>query len=67
MVCSEADKSCPIVPGSNGRIGLPFDDPKIFDNSPSEQQKYDETCRLIAREMLFVADYVKSKLTKKIK
>lgn len=62
MVCSEADKSCPTVPGSNGRIGLPFDDPKYYDNTPSEEQKYDETCRLIARELFFVADYVKSKL-----
>jgi len=62
MVCSEADKSCPIVPGANGRIGLPYDDPKYFDNTPSEELKYDETCRLIARELLFVADYVKAKL-----
>lgn len=62
MVCSEADKSCPVVPGAEGRIGLPYEDPKYYDNTPSEQQKYDETCRLIARELFFVADYVKSKL-----
>lgn len=62
MVCSEADKSCPIVSGANGRIGLPYEDPKYYDNTPSEQQKYDETCRLIARELFFVCDYVKTKL-----
>lgn len=62
MVCSEADKSCPVVSGSNGRIGLPYDDPKYYDNTPSESAKYDETTRLIAREMFFVADYVKTKL-----
>jgi arsenate reductase len=62
MVCSEADKSCPIVPGSNGKIGLPYEDPKYYDNTPSEEQKYDETCRLIALELFFVADYVKTKL-----
>lgn len=62
MVCSEADKSCPMVPGAIARFGLPYDDPKYFDNTPAEQQKYDETCALIAREIFFVADYVKSKL-----
>lgn len=62
MVCSEADKSCPIVPGSNGKVSLPYEDPKYYDNTPAEQQKYDETCRLIARELFFVADYVKAKL-----
>ncbi|MDX2174298.1 MAG: protein-tyrosine-phosphatase [Bacteroidota bacterium] len=62
MVCSEADKSCPHVPGAFGRIGLPYEDPKYYDNTPSEDQKYDETCRLIARELFFVADYVKTKL-----
>jgi len=70
MVCSEADKSCPIVPGSNGKIGLPYDDPKYYDNTPSEEQKYDETCKLIASELFFVANYIKTKLilnTEKIK
>lgn len=62
MVCSEADKSCPLVPGADGRIGLAYEDPKYYDNTPSEEQKYDETCRLIARELFFVADYVKTKL-----
>ena len=62
MVCSDADKSCPVVSGANGRIGLPYEDPKYYDNTPSEQQKYDETCRLIARELFFVCDYVKTKL-----
>ncbi len=65
MVCSEADKSCPVVPGANGRIGLPYEDPKYYDNTPSEQEKYDETCSLIAREIFFVADYVKTKLSLK--
>ncbi len=62
MVCSEADKSCPVVSGANGRIGLPYDDPKYYDNTPSESIKYDETSGLIAREMFYVADYVKNKL-----
>lgn len=63
MICSEADKSCPIVPGADERIGLPFLDPKRFDGLDIESAEYDKTCRLIATEIFFVADYVKKKLT----
>jgi hypothetical protein len=59
MVCSEADKSCPTIGGAAERIGLPYDDPKYYDNTPSETLKYNERCREIAREMFFVMDYVK--------
>ncbi len=52
MVCSEADEACPIVFGADRRFSLPFDDPKNFDNTDLEVEKYDEACRLIAREML---------------
>lgn len=62
MVCSEADKSCPFVDGADMRIALPYDDPKYFDNTPSQEQKYDERCREISREMFFMFDYVKTKL-----
>lgn len=54
MVCSEADQSCPIVPGADFRLGLPFQDPKTFDNTPQQSEKYDERCRQIAREMFYV-------------
>jgi len=62
MVCSEADKSCPVVEGADLRVALPYDDPKYYDNTPSQDLKYDERCRQIAREMLFVMDYVKQKM-----
>ena len=58
MVCSEADKGCPIVDGADLRIGLPYDDPKEFDNSPLKEAKYDERCRQIAREMFYLMDLV---------
>jgi arsenate reductase len=54
MTCSQADKQCPIVAGASARIALPFDDPKVFDGTPQETNKYDERCRQIARELLFV-------------
>lgn len=62
MVCSDADKSCPLVPGAEKRISLPFNDPKHYDNTPSEKMKYDEACLLIATEMFYTFDYVKKQL-----
>ena len=66
MVCSEADKSCPSVDGADIRVALPYEDPKYYDNTPSQDLKYDERCRQIAREMFFVMDYVKQKLILKL-
>lgn len=66
MVCSEADKSCPVVDGADLRIGLPYEDPKYYDNTPSQDQIYDERCRQVGREMFFLMDYVKQKLILKV-
>lgn len=67
MVCSEADKSCPSVDGAELRVAMPYDDPKYFDGTPSQDSKYDERCRQIARDMFFMMDYVKQKLRLTIK
>ena len=61
MVCSEADKACPVVDGADLRIGLPYQDPKEFDNSPLKASKYDERCKQIASEMFYVMDLVAKK------
>lgn len=61
MVCSEADKSCPVVKGALGRFALPYEDPRYFDNTPSQDLKYDETVALIGREMLYLTSYLKSR------
>lgn len=58
MVCSEADEGCPFVPGTDFRIALPFDDPKAFDGTALEAQKYDERCAQIGTEMLYVLSKV---------
>ncbi len=54
MVCNEADKACPLVPGAAARFALPFVDPKVSDDTPAESATYDERCAQIAREMLYV-------------
>lgn len=59
LVCSDADEACPIVRGAEKRFAIPYDDPKAFDNTPQETQKYDERCRQIAREVLYVFSQVK--------
>ncbi len=64
MVCSEADASCPIVPGAEERFAIPYEDPKHFDNTPSETTKYDERCRQIAREFFYMMANAKQKLEK---
>jgi len=54
MTCSSADIACPIVDGATERIVIPYDDPKIFDGTEQETDRYDERCAQIAREMLYV-------------
>ena len=54
MTCTNAEENCPIIPGAEKRISLPFEDPKIFDNSAQESEKYDERSIQIATEMKYV-------------
>jgi arsenate reductase (thioredoxin) len=59
MVCSEADAGCPFVFGCDFRLSLPFEDPKAFDETDLETEKYDERVRQIGRELFFVLSGVK--------
>jgi hypothetical protein len=59
MVCSDADEKCPLVQGAEERISLPYDDPKAFDNTSQEAEKYDDRCRQIAREVFYVFASIK--------
>ncbi|MBT3935136.1 MAG: protein-tyrosine-phosphatase [Bacteroidetes bacterium] len=54
MVCSDAEQSCPFIPGAEKRFYLPYDDPKEFDGTAFEIEKYDERSKQIAREMLYL-------------
>lgn len=59
MTCTDADLGCPIVAGAKTRIAIPFNDPKIADNTPQQAAKYAERSVQIATEMF----YVLSKIT----
>ncbi len=54
MTCSSADQGCPIVMGSDGRFPITFEDPKAFDNTPQQAEKYLERSTQIATELLYV-------------
>ena len=54
MTCSSADKGCPFVGGSDGRFPITFEDPKAFDNTPQQKEKYHERSLQIAAELLYV-------------
>ena len=58
MTCSHADENCPFIPSAAQRISVTYEDPKTFDNTPLQEEKYDERCRDIARELLYVFSQV---------
>jgi arsenate reductase len=57
MTCTDADQNCPVIPGAK-RISLPYEDPKAADGTPEEAARYDERCRQIATEMLYVMSQI---------
>ncbi len=59
LTCSQADASCPIVQGADGRFKLPYEDPKLSDGTPNQDQVYNERCKQIGLEMLYVFSQVK--------
>ncbi len=54
MTCSQADEGCPLIAGAEKRIPITFEDPKAFDNTPQQAQKYKERSLQIAAELFYV-------------
>tara|TARA_R110002073_G_scaffold279026_1_gene442779 strand:- start:11962 stop:12594 length:633 start_codon:yes stop_codon:yes gene_type:complete len=59
MTCSHADENCPFIPGAEKRIPLTYDDPKEFDHTPLQSEKYEERSLQIARELNYVFSNIK--------
>jgi arsenate reductase len=59
LTCSSADKGCPFIAGAEKRIPLPFEDPKNFDNTPLQTEKYNERSLEIAATLLYVFSQIK--------
>lgn len=60
MTCSQADGGCPFIFGAEKRIPITYEDPKAFDNTPFQSQKYHERSLQIATELLFVFSQIKA-------
>lgn len=59
MTCSQADGGCPFILGAEKRIPITFEDPKAFDNTPWQVEKYQERSLQIATEMFYVFSQIK--------
>ncbi len=60
MTCDSANEACPFVPGAEKRIPITFDDPKAFDNTPQQAEKYNERSLQIATELFYVFSQLNS-------
>src|SRR5690606_9680907 len=54
MTCSQADEGCPFVAGSEKRIAIMYEDPKISDGTAQQKQVYADRSKQIATEMKYV-------------
>lgn len=59
MTCDSANEACPFVPGSEKRIPLTFEDPKAFDGTEQQAEKYLERSLQIATELKYVFSKIK--------
>ncbi|MCL7754695.1 protein-tyrosine-phosphatase [Polaribacter sp. Z022] len=59
LTCSSADQGCPFIAGAEKRIPITYDDPKMFDGTDQQTEKYAERSLQIATEMLYVFSQIK--------
>ncbi|WP_339869505.1 protein-tyrosine-phosphatase [uncultured Algoriphagus sp.] len=53
MTCDHADENCPFIPGADLRIPLRYEDPKAYDDTDLETEKYLERSLEIGSELFF--------------
>ncbi|MGE5943808.1 MAG: protein-tyrosine-phosphatase [Flavobacteriales bacterium] len=54
MTCDSANEACPFVVGAEKRIPITFEDPKAFDGTAQQAEKYNERSLQIATELFYV-------------
>jgi arsenate reductase len=59
MTCNNADEGYPLVFGAEARFPIKYDDPKAFDGTALQSQKYAERSLEIAQEMWWVFSQIK--------
>ena len=60
MTCDSANEACPFISGAEKRIPITFEDPKAFDNTPQQAEKYNERSLQIATELFYVFSQINS-------
>lgn len=65
MTCSQADAGCPFIAGAEKRIPITYEDPKAFDGTAQQSEKYLERSIQIATELNYVFSEIKSVLSGK--
>ncbi|KGL64197.1 low molecular weight phosphatase family protein [Polaribacter sp. Hel1_85] len=59
LTCSSADVGCPFIAGAEKRIPITYEDPKLFDGTIQQAEKYQERSLQIATEMLYIFSEIK--------
>lgn len=59
MTCSQADEGCPFVAGSEKRVAITYEDPKLSDNTDLEKEVYLQRSNQIAAELYYVLSQLK--------
>lgn len=59
LTCYSVDQGCPFIAGAEVRIPITFEDPKAFDNTPQQAEKYEERSLQIATELFYVFSQIK--------
>lgn len=59
MTCSQADGGCPFIAGADKRIAITYEDPKEFDKSAQQAEKYNERSLQIGLEMFYVFSQIR--------
>lgn len=57
--CSESEKDCPILEGTEVVVNLGYDDPKDYEGKSNQDASYDALVERIATEMAFLMKNVK--------
>lgn len=62
LTCSDADEGCPFIEGADVRIPMTFEDPKAYDNTNLQSEKYIQRGLQIATELKYVFSKVNTKV-----
>lgn len=62
LTCSDADEGCPFIEGADVRIPMTFEDPKAYDNTSLQSEKYIQRGLQIATELKYVFSKVNTKV-----